>query len=185
MARHVYMTSSCGVCGKASIDAVRGESAYDVSTDPLEIDAGMLAAFPDVLRAHQDAFDKTGGLHAAALFDGVTGDLLVVREDVGRHNAVDKVIGWAAMNDRIPLVGHVLLVSGRVAFEIAQKAAMAGIRRDRRRVGSVIARRRAGDRGGHDARGLSARAPYERVRGRAPHPHRFTDDSAARHMNRG
>ncbi|MGO2151384.1 MAG: formate dehydrogenase accessory sulfurtransferase FdhD [Microbacterium gubbeenense] len=127
MARHVYMTSSCGVCGKASIDAVRGESAYDVSTDPLEIDAEMLAAFPDVLRAHQDAFDKTGGLHAAALFDGVTGDLLVVREDVGRHNAVDKVIGWAAMNDRIPLVGHVLLVSGRVAFEIAQKAAMAGI----------------------------------------------------------
>lgn len=127
MARHVYMTSSCGVCGKASIDAVRGESAYDVSTDPLEIDAGMLAAFPDVLRAHQDAFDKTGGLHAAALFDGVTGDLLVVREDVGRHNAVDKVVGWAVLNDRLPLRRTVLMVSGRASFELVQKALMAGI----------------------------------------------------------
>ncbi len=127
MARRVYMTSSCGVCGKASIDAVRTETAYDVSTDPLEVDAAMLATFPDALRAQQEVFDKTGGLHAAALFDGRTGELIVVREDVGRHNAVDKVVGWAAMNGHVPLAGHILMVSGRVAFELAQKAAMAGI----------------------------------------------------------
>ncbi len=127
MARSVYMTSSCGVCGKASIDAVRTESAHPVGSDPLEIDASMLATFPDALRARQAAFEKTGGLHAAALFDGATGELLVVREDVGRHNAVDKVVGWAAMDGRIPLAGHVLMVSGRVAFELAQKAVMAGI----------------------------------------------------------
>ncbi|WP_221584341.1 formate dehydrogenase accessory sulfurtransferase FdhD [Microbacterium sp. G2-8] len=126
MARNVYMTSSCGVCGKASIDAVRTESAHPVADDPLIVDAALLTTFPDVLREHQAAFEKTGGLHAAALFDGSTGELLVVREDVGRHNAVDKVVGWAAMNDRLPLAGCVLMVSGRVAFELAQKSIMAG-----------------------------------------------------------
>ncbi|MBP2435678.1 formate dehydrogenase accessory sulfurtransferase FdhD [Microbacterium amylolyticum] len=127
MARNVYMTSSCGVCGKASVDAVRTESVYPVAHDPLVVDAAALASFPDLLRSHQSVFDQTGGLHAAALFDGVTGDLVVAREDVGRHNAVDKVLGWASMNGRLPLSGHVLMVSGRVAFEIAQKALMAGV----------------------------------------------------------
>lgn len=127
MARRVYMTSSCGVCGKASIDQVRTESPYDVASDPLVVDADALATFPDELRRHQDVFDKTGGLHAAALFDGTSGELLVLREDVGRHNAVDKVVGWAAMRGLLPLTGHVLMLSGRVAFELAQKAAMAGV----------------------------------------------------------
>ncbi|HLS92669.1 MAG TPA: formate dehydrogenase accessory sulfurtransferase FdhD [Microbacterium sp.] len=126
-ARRVYMTSSCGVCGTASIDQVRRESAFDVAADPVEVDAALLAGLPGALRAGQDAFAKTGGLHAAGLFDAATGEALVVREDVGRHNAVDKVVGWAAARGLLPLAGRILMVSGRVAFEIAQKAAMAGI----------------------------------------------------------
>ncbi|UFS58075.1 formate dehydrogenase accessory sulfurtransferase FdhD [Subtercola endophyticus] len=125
--RNFYTTSSCGLCGKASIDAVRTHTRYTVHDDPLQISAELLATFPDKLRAEQDAFDKTGGLHAAALFDGTTGELLVVREDVGRHNAVDKVIGWALTNDKLPLAGTVLMVSGRASFELVQKASMAGI----------------------------------------------------------
>lgn len=126
-ARRFYTTSSCGVCGKASIDAVRTTSHHAVSHDDLEVDAAWIAELPDRLRAEQAAFDKTGGLHAAALFDAATGELLVIREDVGRHNAVDKVIGWALQADRLPLRSTVLQVSGRASFELVQKAVMAGI----------------------------------------------------------
>lgn len=125
--RAFFTTSSCGLCGKASIDAVRTQSAYSVREDPLRIDDETLAGLPDRLRAEQAVFEKTGGLHAAALFDGETGELLVLREDVGRHNAVDKVIGWAVKEDRLPLRGTVLMVSGRASFELTQKAMMAGI----------------------------------------------------------
>lgn len=127
LARAFYTTSSCGLCGKASIDAVRTKSSHPVADDPLQIAAERLATFPDVLRAGQNVFDKTGGLHAAALFDGATGELLVLREDVGRHNAVDKVVGWALAQGRLPLHGTVLQVSGRASFELVQKASMAGI----------------------------------------------------------
>lgn len=125
--RNFYMTSSCGLCGKASIDAVRTASHHANPHDPLVIDAALLASFPDRLRAGQDVFEKTGGLHAAALFDGRTGEMLVLREDVGRHNAVDKVIGWAHGEGMLPLTGMVLHVSGRASFELTQKASMAGI----------------------------------------------------------
>jgi FdhD protein len=125
--RNFFTTSSCGLCGKASIDAVRTLSAYAVADDPLRVDAELLATFPDRLRAGQDVFEKTGGLHAAALFDGTTGEMLVLREDVGRHNAVDKVIGWALTENLLPLRGIVLMVSGRASFELTQKASMAGI----------------------------------------------------------
>jgi FdhD protein len=125
--RNFYTTSSCGLCGKASIDAVRTHSHWDVHADDLVVPAGLLTTFPDLLRAGQDVFDKTGGLHAAGLFDGHTGELLVLREDVGRHNAVDKVVGWAVTNNMLPLRGTVLMVSGRSSFELTQKALMAGI----------------------------------------------------------
>ena len=127
IARSFYTTSSCGLCGKASIEAVETVSSYDVSSDAAIVDAGMLTSLPGSLRAGQAVFDKTGGLHAAALFDAATGEQLVVREDVGRHNAVDKVVGWAVMGDRLPLRGTVLQVSGRASFELVQKAVMAGI----------------------------------------------------------
>lgn len=127
LARAFYTTSSCGLCGKASIDAVETVSSYDVTTDAASIGVSGLLRLPDVLRAHQAAFDKTGGLHAAGLFDAATGEVLVVREDVGRHNAVDKVVGWAVINDLLPLRGTVLQVSGRASFELVQKAVMAGI----------------------------------------------------------
>ncbi|HCS59934.1 MAG TPA: formate dehydrogenase accessory sulfurtransferase FdhD [Microbacterium sp.] len=127
IARSFYTTSSCGVCGKASIEAVETVSRYDVETDAVVVDAADIAEYPNRLREQQDAFDKTGGLHAAALFDAATGELLELREDVGRHNAVDKVVGWAVLNDRLPLRGTVLQVSGRASFELVQKAVMAGI----------------------------------------------------------
>lgn len=127
LARTFYTTSSCGMCGKASIEAVETVSTYDVAGDAASVDAAMIATFPDKLRAEQAVFDKTGGLHAAALFDAVTGELLVLREDVGRHNAVDKVVGSAVLNDRLPLSGTVLMVSGRASFELVQKAVMAGV----------------------------------------------------------
>ena len=126
-ARRFYTTSSCGVCGKASIDAVETSSRFDVADDDTVVEAHWLAALPDRLRAEQAVFDKTGGLHAAALFDARTGELLVLREDVGRHNAVDKVVGWALQQGRLPLRDVVLQVSGRASFELVQKATMAGI----------------------------------------------------------
>ncbi|MEV0565806.1 formate dehydrogenase accessory sulfurtransferase FdhD [Dactylosporangium sp. NPDC050588] len=124
--RNFYTTSSCGVCGKASIDAVRTRSQFDVAADGIRVAPALLADLPDALRAGQRAFRTTGGLHAAGLFDAA-GRLVCLREDVGRHNAVDKVIGWAARQDRLPLAGHVLMVSGRASFELCQKAWMAGI----------------------------------------------------------
>lgn len=125
--RAFYTTSSCGLCGKASIDAVRTTSQHSVLHDDLVLDPALLATFPDQLRDAQAVFEKTGGLHAAALFDGRTGRMLVLREDVGRHNAVDKVVGWAVKEDLLPLTGMVLMVSGRASFELTQKASMAGI----------------------------------------------------------
>ncbi len=124
--RNFYTTSSCGVCGKASIDAIRTRSIFPVADDRTPVSPRVLASLPDRLRERQRAFERTGGLHAAGLFDA-NGELLVIREDVGRHNAVDKVIGWAVRAGRLPLTGHVLMVSGRASFELTQKAWMAGI----------------------------------------------------------
>ena len=124
--RNFYTTSSCGLCGKASLDAVRTISKWSVDRDPLRLTAETIATLPEKLRAAQRVFDRTGGLHAAALFDA-DGDLLCVREDVGRHNAVDKVIGWAYGAGRLPLTGTTLMVSGRASFELVQKAVMAGV----------------------------------------------------------
>ncbi len=125
--RNFVTTSACGVCGATSIDSVESTSSFVVADDPITVDVDVLTSLPDRLRSGQRVFDSTGGLHAAALFDGSSGELLVLREDVGRHNAVDKVIGWAANRDRLPLRGTVLQVSGRASFELVQKAVMAGI----------------------------------------------------------
>lgn len=122
--RHVYTTSSCGVCGKSSIDAIEVAVALPPAAGPIADD--VLSALPDRLRSRQQWFDETGGLHAAGLFT-LDGEAVVVREDVGRHNAVDKVVGWAAQAGRLPLTDHALVVSGRASFEIVQKAAVAGI----------------------------------------------------------
>ncbi len=126
VSRNFYTTSSCGVCGKASIDAVRVASSFDLISDDVAVAPGLLAVLPERLRAAQKVFDSTGGLHAAGLFDAA-GELLALREDVGRHNAVDKVVGWAVRENRLPLSGTVLMVSGRASFELVQKAYMAGI----------------------------------------------------------
>jgi FdhD protein len=124
--RNFYTTSSCGICGKGSIDAIQLITRHSPGDDPTVVASETLSAMPDQLRRAQRIFATTGGLHGAALFDA-DGTMLVVREDIGRHNAVDKVIGWALENDRIPLTGTVLLVSGRASFELTQKAVMAGI----------------------------------------------------------
>ncbi|MBX9421790.1 MULTISPECIES: formate dehydrogenase accessory sulfurtransferase FdhD [Streptomyces] len=124
--RNFYTTSSCGLCGKASLDAVRTTAAWTVSEDPLRIGTDVLATLPETLRAAQRVFDSTGGLHAAGLFTP-TGELLCLREDVGRHNAVDKVVGHALREGRLPLRDTVLMVSGRASFELVQKAVMAGV----------------------------------------------------------
>ncbi|HEX6447122.1 MAG TPA: formate dehydrogenase accessory sulfurtransferase FdhD [Streptosporangiales bacterium] len=124
--RNFYTTSSCGICGKASLDAVRLGQPYDVAADPVRVEAPTLAGLPDALRHAQRVFDRTGGLHAAGLFTP-DGELVCLREDVGRHNAVDKAIGWALREHRLPLAGHVLMVSGRASFELLQKALLAGI----------------------------------------------------------
>ena len=124
--RNFLTSSACGVCGKASIDQLRTQTAYDLREDHSTFPASRLLGMPDAMRAGQKSFDKTGGLHAAALF-APDGRLLVVREDVGRHNAVDKVVGWALQSGRLPATGSVLMVSGRASFELTQKAIMAGI----------------------------------------------------------
>ncbi len=122
--RNLFASSSCGVCGKATLE--NALATAPPLEDSARISAEALLALPEQLRAAQRAFDETGGLHAAGLFDP-RGRLLVVREDVGRHNAVDKVIGWAARAGRLPLAGHALVVSGRASFEIVQKALAARI----------------------------------------------------------
>lgn len=145
MERHVYTSSSCGVCGTASIEAVTKVSSFDPSADPVRLPVPRVLALPERLRAGQKLFAATGGVHAAALFrfpvlpagsasddDGAPAapgepELLCVREDVGRHNAVDKVVGWALREGLLPLRGAVLQVSGRASFELVQKASMAGI----------------------------------------------------------
>ena len=124
--RNFYTSSSCGVCGKASIDAIRTKTRFDVAGDATRIELATLLTLPDRLRAAQEVFDRTGGLHAAGLFTAA-GELVALREDVGRHNAVDKVIGDAVRAGNLPLAGSVLMVSGRASFELTQKAAMAGI----------------------------------------------------------
>jgi FdhD protein len=124
--RNFYTTSSCGLCGKASLEAVRTVSAWSVEDDPLRVRADVVVSLPDRLRAAQKVFDSTGGLHAAGLFSA-TGELLTLREDVGRHNAVDKVVGDSVLSGRLPLRESILMVSGRASFELVQKAVMAGI----------------------------------------------------------
>ncbi|PRY54062.1 formate dehydrogenase accessory sulfurtransferase FdhD [Glycomyces artemisiae] len=124
--RNFTVTSACGVCGKDSLEDVRTKAVWDLAEDATVVDADLLADLPARLRKSQKIFDKTGGLHAAALFTA-DGELLAAKEDVGRHNAVDKVIGQALQQDLLPLRGTVLAVSGRASFELVQKAVMAGI----------------------------------------------------------
>lgn len=125
--RNFYTTSSCGICGKASIDAIKTASVFPVTNDDIEIDAALLYALPEKLRAKQVSFNSTGGLHASALFD-LAGNFTMLREDVGRHNALDKIIGAAFTENRLPLSDTILLLSGRASFELVQKAMMAGIK---------------------------------------------------------
>lgn len=123
--RNFFAASSCGICGKATIESVRVRGIKPVNSD-FQIDPEVLCSLPQRLRESQAVFGRTGGLHAAAVFNA-GGEMLVLREDIGRHNAVDKVVGWALLNDRIPLQDSVLMVSGRGGFEIAQKSLVAGI----------------------------------------------------------
>jgi FdhD protein len=124
--RNFYTTSSCGVCGKGSINAIRTVNTFVQQKDNNTVNTGTLYRLPDILRRHQKVFEDTGGLHASALFSS-SGELLLVREDVGRHNALDKLIGAAINENRLPLSQNVLMLSGRVSFELVQKAVMAGI----------------------------------------------------------
>jgi FdhD protein len=122
--RHFATTSACGVCGKASLEALHRHA--DPVAGPLTVDYATIVSLPDRLRARQRVFEGTGGLHAAALFDAA-GRLAVAREDIGRHNALDKAIGWSLMHATVPLSDRVLLVSGRSSYEIVQKAVAAGV----------------------------------------------------------
>src|SRR5258706_10887032 len=122
--RHVFTSSSCGICSKSSIEAVRQQ--FPPIADNFEVDPHVLFDLPAVLSSAQESFKRTGGLHACALFDSA-GNLLVLREDVGRHNALDKVIGWGLLKDSLPLRQHILLLSGRTSFEMMQKALAAGV----------------------------------------------------------
>ena len=123
--RHFFTTSACGVCGKASLDAIAMRDCPDLPAGP-RLDPMLLTTLPQALRAAQGLFDATGGLHAAGLFDA-GGTLLCLREDVGRHNALDKLIGWALMKRKLPLHDCILLVSGRASYEILQKSTVAGV----------------------------------------------------------
>ncbi len=123
--RHFYTSSSCGVCGKSSLEAVKVQSRYEIARVPFAIRREALGGLPDALRREQAVFDQTGGLHASGLFDSM-GRIALVREDVGRHNALDKLIGNRLMAGALPLGGHGIVVSGRASFELMQKAMMAG-----------------------------------------------------------
>jgi FdhD protein len=123
--RHFYTTSACGVCGKASLEQLELRGCPVALPGP-EVSAETLYSLPEKLREAQGLFDATGGLHAAALFDDA-GNLLALREDVGRHNATDKLVGWAMLENRLPLSGHIVMVSGRSSFEILQKCLTAGV----------------------------------------------------------
>jgi FdhD protein len=124
--RNFITNSACGLCGAAGIEAVRRRSSYEVASDPLEVTPELISNLPATLRVAQAAFERTGGVHAAGLFDS-DGNLLCAREDVGRHNAVDKVLGWALQAGEIPARGRLLMVSSRASFELVQKAFMAGV----------------------------------------------------------
>jgi FdhD protein len=123
--RNFFAASSCGICGKASIEAIRRRGLRAPNCD-FRVPPEVLCRLPETLRAEQAVFDRTGGLHAAALFDA-QGSLIALREDIGRHNAVDKLAGWALLEDRLPLSNVIMLVSGRGGFEIIQKALAAGV----------------------------------------------------------
>jgi len=125
--RHFYTSSSCGVCGKSSIEQVKNHIENKAVTHELKVEAAVINRLPEALRKQQEVFAHTGGLHASALFD-TGGSLLLTREDVGRHNALDKLVGAALEAGMIPLDQHLLLLSGRASFELIQKAAMAGIK---------------------------------------------------------
>ena len=126
LARHFYTTSSCGVCGKASLETIRVHPSRKILSDRPRVDSRVIESLGPALRAAQKVFQQTGGLHAAGLFDP-GGKLLSVREDVGRHNAVDKLIGREVLGGKLPLDDRLMMVSGRTSFEILQKAVMAGI----------------------------------------------------------
>jgi FdhD protein len=125
--RNFYTTSSCGVCGKSSIDAIKTVSLYNNAPDTTCLKANMFYPLHNIVRERQAIFDTTGGLHASALFD-LEGNFIMLREDVGRHNALDKLIGTALLNEQLPLSSNILLLSGRASFELIQKASMAGIK---------------------------------------------------------
>ena len=127
MDRNFYTTSSCGVCGKASIDAIKTVSFYNDIHDEIKINANVLYDLHEKLLIEQKAFERTGGLHASALFD-IDGTLIMLQEDVGRHNALDKLIGSFFLKNALPLNNHILLLSGRASFELIQKSVMAGIK---------------------------------------------------------
>ena len=124
--RNFYMTSSCGVCGKASIDAVAVQGKYDIHAVDFKMTGEALGRLPTALKTRQAVFEQTGGLHASALFDA-SGTIAELREDVGRHNALDKLIGHALLRGAVPLFGHGVIVSGRASFELMQKSKMAGV----------------------------------------------------------
>ena len=124
--RHFYTSSSCGVCGKSSLEAVAVQGRYDLHGVDFRLSGDRLGALPDALRSQQTVFERTGGLHASGLFDA-SGRIVAVREDVGRHNALDKLIGQALLADELPLSAFGIVVSGRASFELMQKAMMAGV----------------------------------------------------------
>jgi FdhD protein len=124
--RNFYMTSSCGVCGKASIDAVAVQGHYDIGAMDFRMSGKALGGLPEALKARQAVFEQTGGLHASGLFDAM-GAVVALREDVGRHNALDKLVGQALMRGEVPLTNRGVIVSGRASFELMQKSKMAGV----------------------------------------------------------